>query len=81
MEEISRPMNTMISSLAATIRHWPAMENSSSAWYSLVSASWMARKRYDARTIRIPTVITRTRKKVAKPSTTSMPPKAGPAWP
>ncbi len=28
----------------------------------------------------MPTTITSTRKKVAKPSTMSMPPKAGPGW-
>ena len=38
MDEISRPMKIMISSLAVTITHWPAIENRISAWYSPVSA-------------------------------------------
>src|ERR1035441_5368905 len=78
MEEISRPMKTMIRSLAAAIMHCPAMEKSSSAWYSLVSAFCRARNPYDGRMQRIPTTITSTRKYVAKPSTISMPPKAVP---
>ena len=69
----------MIRSFEAAIRHCPAIENNSSAWYSLVSASCCRRKRYDGKMVRMPTTITSTRKNVANPSTISMPPKAGPA--
>src|SRR3954454_11971998 len=72
-------MKMMIRSFAAAIRHWPAIENSSSAWNSPVSASCRARKPYEGRIVRMPTARQSTRKKVANPSTISILPNAGPA--
>src|ERR1039458_4061830 len=79
MEEISSAMKMTTKLRDAAIMHCPAMENSSSAWYSLVAAFCRRKKRQEERMVRMPTTITSARKNVAKPSTTIMPPKAGPS--